>query len=75
MTTADHLNPAERFAVLYVPGRKKQRYAENCVQLAQSHEQAVQLSAEKAHHYPACVYGPSKSSEGTRIYYLVRWLG
>jgi|APSaa5957512535_1039671.scaffolds.fasta_scaffold397368_2 hypothetical protein len=68
------VKPAEHFAILYVPRRKKKRYAENCVRIVSSSQQAIEEADSATSHYPARVYGPSKSSEGTRIYYLVRWL-
>jgi len=38
-------------------------------------EQEAVAGADSAHHlHPAIVIGPSKSSEGHIMYYLVRWL-
>jgi hypothetical protein len=38
-------------------------------------EAAARHGADSAHHvYAAEVYGPSASSEGQRVYYLVRWI-
>jgi hypothetical protein len=39
-----------------------------------SDEQAISQADDDQHRYPAHVAGPSKSSEGQYIYYLVRWL-
>ena len=64
----------ERFALIKAPRRNRSRYPEGCVTLVED-EQAALTSAEPGRNlHPALVYGPSKSSEGQRIYYLVRWL-
>jgi len=65
---------AERFALVKAPRRNRARYPEACVTLV-SDEQAARSGAEPERNlHPALVYGPSKSSEGQRVYYLVRWL-
>jgi hypothetical protein len=65
----------ERFALIKTPRRNRSRYPEACVTLV-ADEMAARDGAEPARNlHPALVYGPSKSSEGQRIYYLVRWLG
>jgi hypothetical protein len=63
----------EQFAVVYAP-KKKKRLSANCLQIMES-EQAARAAADPAHHrYAAMVAGPSKSSEGQYLFYLVRWL-
>ena len=37
-----------------------------------SEDEALRRAGENLH--PAIVIGPSRSSEGFRLYYLVRWL-
>jgi hypothetical protein len=55
----------EQFAVVYAP-KKKKRLSANCIEL---------MDSEPAQHrHAAIVAGPSKSSEGQYLYYLVRWL-
>jgi hypothetical protein len=66
--------PKEQFAVLYSPKRKKKRYAENCVTLADSQAEALKQMDEDKNLLAAKVYGPSLSSESTRIYYVISWL-
>ena len=62
------------YAVVYVPKRKRNRFAANCVDIKPSAEQALdQANAEKC-YYAAKVLGPSKSSEGQILYYLAEWL-
>ena len=65
----------EQWAVVQTtrPGRKK-RFAESCVRLVASEEQAIREADPSQNEHPARVYGPSKSSEGLRLYYLVHWL-
>jgi hypothetical protein len=63
-----------RFALIRTPKRNRARYPEGCVTLAVD-EAAARAGAVPARNlHPAEVYGPSVSSEGQRIYYLVRWL-
>lgn len=64
----------ERFAVVYVPRMKRHRFSANCVTVVDSSSAAIQLQSESEHLHAAKVLGPSKSSEGQFIYYLVEWL-
>jgi hypothetical protein len=66
----------EYFAVIYTPKRqlRHRRFAENCVQRVDSEVAARVMANPKQHWYAAKVLGPSRSSEGVRIYYLVQWL-
>ena len=63
-----------RFAVVYVPRRSRKRFAKGCVDVVPDHETAIQQSGSSRNRYPAKVLGPSKSSEGQYLYYLVEWL-
>jgi hypothetical protein len=64
----------ERFALIKTPRRTRTRYPAGCV-VAAADEASARAGADPAKHlYAAVVYGPSASSEGQRIYYLVRWL-
>lgn len=73
-----------QFAVVYEPKhnrlskkeskRHNKRFSANCVELKASEEEAKADSNTNSNHYPAKVLGPSKSSEGQFIYYLVEWL-
>jgi len=65
---------SERFAVIRTPRRSRARYPEGCVTPFAA-EQDARAAADPAKNlHAAVVYGPSTSSEGQRIYYLVRWL-
>ncbi|ESQ15010.1 MAG TPA: hypothetical protein DDY14_07245 [Chromatiaceae bacterium] len=65
---------AERFALIKSPSRRRARFAEGCVTIVGSEQEAIQGRDEARKLMPAIVYGPSSSSEGQRLYYLVRWL-
>lgn len=63
-----------RFAVVYVPRRIRERFPANCVEIMESENAAIAAADPQSKHYAAEVLGPSKSSEGQQIYYLVKWL-
>ncbi len=68
-----------QYAVVYAPklnksGRNRKRFSANCVEIKASVEEAHADSDEKDKRYAAKVLGPSKSSEGQYIFYLVEWL-
>lgn len=64
----------EQFAVVYVPKRSRNRFPKGCVEVVASKEDALEQSNEEKKLFAARVLGPSKSSEGQYIYYLVEWL-
>ncbi|MBI3546858.1 MAG: hypothetical protein HY081_09770 [Gammaproteobacteria bacterium] len=64
----------ECFAVIYAPRRMRDRFPENCVTVVDSEATALQDADPKKNLYPARVIGPSRSSEGFRLYYLISWL-
>ncbi|MCB1752230.1 MAG: hypothetical protein KDI74_10965 [Gammaproteobacteria bacterium] len=63
-----------QYALVYTPSRKRSRFPENCVQIVASMEQAVSGADPARKLHAAVVYGPSRSSEGFRLYYLVKWI-
>ena len=62
------------YAVIYTPSRRRKRFPENCVTPVESAEQAITQAAGNKDSHPARVMGPSRSSEGFRLYYLLDWL-
>ena len=64
----------ERFAVIMTPKPTRKRFPAGCVQITDSAEHAIDLAKNTANSHAARVIGPSKSSEGQFIYYLVEWL-
>jgi hypothetical protein len=72
-TSLDH-----RFAIIKTKRTDRARYPEGCVTVVDDEATALAgaragADAERGLH-AAIVYGPSSSSEGQRVYYLVRWL-
>ncbi len=70
-----YLDPAlckEAPALIRSPNKTRKRYPEGVVETVASEAEALARAEENLH--PAIVIGPSRSSEGFRIYYLVRWL-
>ncbi len=64
----------EQYAIVYAPGRNRDRFPETCVETVSSEEHAITGSNPESNQFPAKVVGPCRSSEGFRIYYLVNWL-
>jgi len=62
------------YATIYTPSRRRQRFPENCVSVTESAQQAREKAAQQEDTYAALVMGPSRSSEGFRLYYLIEWL-
>jgi len=54
---------------------KRQRFPENVVEVVATAEEALRRQAPADNLHAAEVMGPSRSSEGYRLFYLVRWLG
>ncbi len=65
---------AEHFALIKAPSKRRARFPEGCVTVVESEAEARAGRDEMRRLEPAIVYGPSSSSEGQRLYYLVRWL-
>lgn len=73
-----------QYAVVYEPRHNKKtkreskrttkRFSANCVEIKTTEEEALAAVDENSNRYAAKVLGPSKSSEGQFIYYLVEWL-
>lgn len=64
----------ECYALINTPSLTRKRFPEGVVTVVGSEEEA-RAGADPANHIvPAVVFGPSRSSEGFRLFYLVRWL-
>jgi len=62
--------------VIYSPSgkRNRKRFPENCVQIVADEDEArSRADADKGFH-AAVASGPARSSEGFKLFYLVRWL-
>ena len=62
------------YAVVYVPKRSRNRFAANCVEIKDCASDALDSADPAKKYFAARVSGPSKSSEGQFIYYLIEWL-
>ena len=62
------------WAVVQVRRGSRKRFPETCVEPMPSAEAALERADPAKHRHAAEVMGPSRSSEGVRLYYLVRWL-
>lgn len=64
----------EQFAVVYAPRRHRDRFPDTCVQVVDSRAAALAAADPAGKRFAAAVLGPSRSSEGFMLYYLVEWL-
>lgn len=73
--TPEDFDALDQFpALVYTPRRSRNRFAENVVEIVASEELARSGADAAKNLRAAVVCGPVKSSEGFRLYYLVRWL-
>lgn len=64
----------ERFALVKARRRDRPRFPSGCVTPVADAASALAGADPDRHLHPALVYGPSRSSEGQQVWYLVRWL-
>jgi hypothetical protein len=62
------------YVVIYTPQRNRKRFPEGCVSVHASAVAALAAAKPEQGYHAAVAYGPSRSSEGFRLFYLVRWL-
>ena len=61
--------------VVYSPsGQKRKRFPEGVVEIYTSEAEALAHADPDKNRYAAIASGPSRSSEGFKLFYLVRWL-
>ena len=61
--------------VIYSPsGKKRTRFPEGVVEVYASEDEARAHADSAKSRHPAIASGPSRSSEGFRLFCLVRWL-
>ena len=63
----------EQFAVVKAGRRIRGRVPETVVEIVESQEMAMEKSQADTQLLAAKVIGPSHSSEGLRLYYIVEW--
>ncbi len=64
----------ECFALIKARRRERPRFPSGCVTPVADEASALAGADPSRHLHPALVYGPSRSSEGQQVWYLVRWL-
>ena len=64
----------ERYAVINTPKPTRKRFPAGCVEIFADADTAKKNATASSNLHAARVIGPSKSSEGQYIYYLVEWL-
>ena len=64
----------ECYALIDTPSRKRKRFPENNVTVVENEAAALAGADPVNNIVPALVFGPSRSSEGFRLFYLVDWL-
>ena len=64
----------ECFAVIFTPRTDRKRFPAGCVEVFASRAAAIAAADPENNRHAATVVGPSKSSEGQYIYYLMGWL-
>jgi hypothetical protein len=61
--------------VIYSPsGKSRKRFPEGVVEVYASEDEARAHANPEQHRHAALASGPSRSSEGFKLFYLVRWL-
>ncbi len=61
--------------VIYSPsGKNRKRFPEGVVEVYASEAEARAHADPDKHRHAAIASGPSRSSEGFKLFYLVRWL-
>ena len=62
------------FAIAHVHRGARKRFPETCVEVVADEASARAQAKPELNQHAVEVMGPSRSSEGLRLYYLVRWL-
>ena len=70
----DSDTPKPRYALVYAPKQKRARVPEHCVRLMEDAAAALSEADIQQHLFAALVMGPSRSSEGLRVFYVTQWL-
>ncbi len=64
----------EHFGIVFAPRRNRGRFPESTVQIVESEAAARKGASPDNNRFAARLVGPSRSSEGLRLYYLEAWL-
>ena len=62
--------------LIYSPAgkRNRKRFPENCVELMADEDEALRRADPDKGFHAAVASGPARSSEGFKLFYLIRWL-
>ena len=62
--------------LIYSPAgkRNRKRFPENCVQVMSGEDEALSRADPDKGFHAALASGPARSSEGLKLFYLIRWL-
>ena len=62
--------------LIYSPAgkRNRKRFPENCVELMADEDEAMRRADPDKGFHAAIASGPARSSEGFKLFYLIRWL-
>jgi hypothetical protein len=61
--------------VIYSPsGKRRTRFPEGVVEVCASEDEALARADPANNRHAAIASGPARSSEGFKLFYLVRWL-
>ncbi len=65
-----------RAVLIYSPAgkRNRKRFPENCVQVMADEDEALRRADPENGFHAALASGPARSSEGFKLFYLIRWL-
>ena len=63
------------YAIIRAPNRSRRRFPAGIVEIVEDPETAIRRAEAEANCHAAQVLGPSKSSDGQYLYYLIEWLG
>lgn len=66
-------NPPPQAALVYAPGRRRDRVPENCVRIMADDVAANGAANPAQGWFAATVIGPMRSSEGLRVFYVTQW--
>lgn len=64
----------ECYALITKPSLTRKRFPEGVVKVVDSEAEALAGANSAERIVPAIVIGPSRSSEGFNLFYLIRWL-
>ncbi len=62
------------YGLVKTPRKNRKRFSASIITVVDDKEQAIKHTDIENHLHPAVLAGPSRSTEGVMLYYLVEWL-